>query len=116
MRERERRGVMGSGSSKNASLSGSNLNPEGQRERPRKEKGKLGKVFISSCFGLLPPTLLQQVPLFSFLTLSVLFFSFCRKLGSWCLLKNAGRILSTFMHSDQNYRQIIIISLLAYSH
>ncbi|XP_078182669.1 RING/U-box superfamily protein [Carex rostrata] len=50
---------MGSGSSKNASLSGSNLNSRRQREGSWKEKGKIGKAFISSCFGL-PPTLPQQ--------------------------------------------------------
>jgi hypothetical protein len=74
MRERERRDVMGSGSSKNASLSESKLNSEEQRKRPRKEKGKLRKVLISSCFGLLPPTLPQQVPLFSSLLLFVSVF------------------------------------------
>ncbi|KAJ3689473.1 hypothetical protein LUZ61_018637 [Rhynchospora tenuis] len=46
---------MGSGSSKNASLSGSDLNSRREREGERKEKGRIGKVFSSSCFGFPPP-------------------------------------------------------------
>lgn len=87
---------MGSGSSKNSSLAGSNLNSGEQRERSRKEKGKIGKVFISSCFGL-PPTLPQQVPpfLFSNFLFSLLGFNLCLKQGS---LASSEKCWMDFIH------------------